>query len=61
MTTHELNPEEEGTMLAKKLGWCGQSIFDAFCSALTEANFHYERTRLQEVWDRLADQQALSR
>ena len=60
MNKNELNPVEEGTMLAKKLGWCGESIFEAFCSALTEANFHYERTRLQEVWDKLAEQQALS-
>jgi len=55
-----LNPETEGELLARRLQWDGHGIAAAFFAALTEANYHYERIRLQEVWDRLAQQQALS-
>ena len=42
-------PEILGEKLAQRLMWDGQSITDAFMTALTEANFHQLRAQLDPI------------
>jgi hypothetical protein len=47
--TQATNPEEIGELIARVYRWDGHKIAEAMLAALTEANFHQLRDKLEPI------------
>jgi len=56
MTDKEL--EALGVSLAKQCGWDGDKIFLVLCEALTDANHHTMRSRLENAYQNYLEETA---
>lgn len=47
----EINAETFGATVARKCGWDGDTIMKVFFEALTDANHHTLRSRLEDAYN----------
>jgi hypothetical protein len=52
----EIDVEELGSTIAKQCGWVGETLMDVFFAALTDANYHTLRSRLEDAYSHYAEE-----